>query len=185
MGCHFTKKGSNTHNIGAPSQSEGPAPSPSCQSAVIQDTVDVRSAPEVNRPNFHNPGAPSQLEGSLPSPSHQPAVIQDTAGVRSAPELSSFFQCSPSVAHSWIMAKYESALDFGSPLASPNSIPDKAIGPWEFTAQRNILSVRRTYLPHQQGMDEARYLALKRLLKEKKGSDYCAFISFRICSSSI
>src|SRR5260370_22832856 len=92
VGCHFTKKGSNTHNIGAPSQSEGPAPSPSCQSAVIQDTADVGLAPEVNRPNFCNPGAPSQLEGYLPGPSHQPAVIQDTAGVRSTPESSLFFQ---------------------------------------------------------------------------------------------
>src|SRR5260370_24081074 len=89
VGCHFTKKGGNTCNIGAPSQSEGPAPGPSCESAVIQDTVDVRLAPEANRPNFCNPGAPSQLEGSLPGPSHQPA---DTAGVGSTPESSSFFQ---------------------------------------------------------------------------------------------
>src|SRR5260370_33285718 len=126
------------HNSGGSSQSEGPAPSPSRESAVVWDTADVRSAPEANRPNFCNPGAPSQLEGSLPGPSHQPAVVQDTVGVGLTPESSLFFQCSPSVAHSWIMAKYELALDFGSPLASPNSIPDKAIGPWEFTAHQNV-----------------------------------------------
>src|SRR5260370_11677893 len=99
-GLHFIKKGNNTHNIGAPSQSGGPSPSPSCQSAVIWDTADVGSAPY----NIHNHGASSQSEGSLPSPSHQPAVIQDTVGIGSAPEssMSSFLQHSQSVAHSWI-----------------------------------------------------------------------------------
>src|SRR6266850_297166 len=87
--------------------------------------------------NTHNHGASSQSEGSLPSPSHQPAVVQDTAGIGSAPEssTSSFLQCSQSVAHSWIMAKYELALEYGSTLSPSDSMPDKAIGPWEFTAQ--------------------------------------------------
>jgi len=175
LGSHFIKKGDNTHNIGAPSQSGGPSPGPSHQSAVIWDTVDVRSAPY----NIHNCGASSQSEGSLPGPSHQPAVIQDTVGIGSAPELSTslFLQHSQSVAHSWIMAKYESALKYGSTSSPSDSMPDKAIGPWEFTAWQNILSVKQPYLPHQQAMNEARFAALKRLLKEKD-SDYCVSVSF-------
>src|SRR5260370_22244455 len=75
------------------------------------------------------------------------------------------------------MAKYESALKHGSTSSPSDSMPDKAIGPWEFTAWRNILSVKWPYLPHKQAMNGARFIALKRLLKEK-GSDYCASISF-------
>src|SRR5260370_12112102 len=131
-GLHFIKKGDNTCNIGAPSQSGGPSPGPSHQSAVIQDTADVRSAPY----NICNHGASSQSEGSLPGPSCQPAAVQDTAGIGLAPEssMSSFLQCSQSVAHSWIMAKYESALKYGSTSSPLDSMPDKVIGPWEFTA---------------------------------------------------